>query len=161
MLIAGPNLTIDRTSTIPALRPGDVLRLRDVDVTPGGKGLNVARAALALGGQPMLVAFLPGRTGRAAGELIADEGVPLAGVIANAVFEPLFEPGDAEALASVPAEGDAGAAAAAARTRIARTADEAEQLARVRPCLAELPFLFAPRLDTAAVAGLGERLAGL
>ena len=28
----------------------------------------------------MLVAFLPGRTGRAAGELIADEGVALAGV---------------------------------------------------------------------------------
>ena len=42
---------------------------------------------------------------------------------------------------------------------MARTADQAEQLERVRPCLAELPFLFAPRLDTTAVAGLGERLA--
>jgi anion-transporting ArsA/GET3 family ATPase len=97
-------------------------------------------------------------------EAMADvdgQGVPLAGVIANAVFEPLFEPGDAETLAAVPADGDAGAAAAAGGARIARTADEAEQLARVRPCLAELPFLFAPRLDTAAVAGLGERLAGL
>jgi anion-transporting ArsA/GET3 family ATPase len=97
-------------------------------------------------------------------EAMADvdgHGVPLAGVIANGVFEPLFEPGDAEALARVPAGGDAGAAAAAARARIARTADETEQLARVRPCLAELPFLFVPRLDTAAVAGLGERLAGL
>jgi 1-phosphofructokinase len=80
VLIAGPNLTIDRTSRIPALRPGDVLRLRDVDVTPGGKGLNVARAARALGARAMLVAFLPGRTGRAAGELIAEEGVALAGV---------------------------------------------------------------------------------
>jgi anion-transporting ArsA/GET3 family ATPase len=97
-------------------------------------------------------------------EAIADvdgQGVPLAGVIANAVFEPLFLPGDDEALAAVPAGGDAGAAAAAARVRMARTADEAEQLDRVRPCLAELPFLFAPRLDTAAVAGLGERLAEL
>jgi 1-phosphofructokinase family hexose kinase len=80
VLIAGPNLTIDRTSTIPALRPGEVLRLADVAVTPGGKGLNVARAARALGVPAMLVAFIPGRTGRAAGELIAAEGVRLAGV---------------------------------------------------------------------------------
>jgi len=80
VLIAGPNLTIDRTSTIPALRPGEVLRLADVVVTPGGKGLNVARTARALGVPAMLVAFLPGRTGRAAGELIAAEGVRLAGV---------------------------------------------------------------------------------
>ena len=80
MLIAGPNLTIDSTSTIPALRPGEVLRLADVVVTPGGKGLNVARTARALGVPAMLVAFLPGRTGRAAGELIAAEGVRLAGV---------------------------------------------------------------------------------
>jgi hypothetical protein len=97
-------------------------------------------------------------------EAMADvdgQGVPLAGVIANAVFEPLFQPGDAEALAAVPAGGDAGAAAAAARARMARTADEAGQLGRVRPCLAELPFLFTPTLDTAAVAGLGERLGGL
>jgi 1-phosphofructokinase family hexose kinase len=80
VLIAGPNLTIDRTSTISALRPGEVLRLSDVVVTPGGKGLNVARAAKALGVPAMLVAFLPGRTGRATGELIAAEGVRLAGV---------------------------------------------------------------------------------
>lgn len=80
MLIAGPNLTIDRTSTIPELRPGEVLRLDQVVVTPGGKGLNVARAARALKVRAMLVGFLPGRTGRAAGELIAAEGVALAGV---------------------------------------------------------------------------------
>jgi 1-phosphofructokinase family hexose kinase len=80
VLVAGPNLTIDRTSRIPELRPGDVLRLADVAVTPGGKGLNVARAARALGAPAELVAFLPGRTGRAAGELIAEEGVALRGV---------------------------------------------------------------------------------
>jgi 1-phosphofructokinase family hexose kinase len=80
VLIAGPNLTIDRTSRIPALRPGEVLRLADVAVTPGGKGLNVARAARALGVPAVLVAFVPGRTGGAAAELIADEGVALQGV---------------------------------------------------------------------------------
>jgi 1-phosphofructokinase family hexose kinase len=80
MLIAGPNLTIDRTSTIPALRPGGVLRLEQVVVTPGGKGLNVARAALVLGAPATLIAFLPGHTGRAVAALIAEEGVALHGV---------------------------------------------------------------------------------
>jgi 1-phosphofructokinase family hexose kinase len=80
LLIAGPNLTIDRTSTIPELRPGEVLRLADVVITPGGKGLNVARAALALGVPAALVAFLPGYTGRAAAAMIAEEGVTLQGV---------------------------------------------------------------------------------
>jgi 1-phosphofructokinase family hexose kinase len=80
VLIAGPNLTIDRTSTIPELRPGEVLRLAGVVVTPGGKGLNVARAALALGVPAALVGFLPGYTGRAAAAMIAEEGVTLQGV---------------------------------------------------------------------------------
>jgi len=80
LLIAGPNLTVDRTSTLPELRPGDVLRLANVVVTAGGKGLNVARAARALGVQAALVAFLPGHMGRAVAALIAEEGVTLQGV---------------------------------------------------------------------------------
>jgi 1-phosphofructokinase family hexose kinase len=108
LLIAGPNLTIDRTSTIPELRPGEVLRLAGVVVTPGGKGLNVARAALALGVPARLVAFVPGHTGRAAAALIADEGVDLLSVPApgeirstSVILEPsgratvLNEPGPA------------------------------------------------------------------
>src|SRR5215210_7586778 len=77
MLVAGPNLTIDRTLGIGELRPGEVLRFDRVVVTPGGKGLNVARAALALGHPAILVSLLPGRTGEAAAALIADEGVAL------------------------------------------------------------------------------------
>ena len=65
MLIAGPNLTIDRTLSLPELRPGEVLRFSRVVVTPGGKGLNVARAARALGHPAVLVGFVPGHTGRA------------------------------------------------------------------------------------------------
>jgi 1-phosphofructokinase family hexose kinase len=80
LLIAGPNLTVDRTSTLPELRPGEVLRLANVIVTPGGKGLNVARAAHALGVPAALVGFLPGHMGRAAAALIAEEGVTLQGV---------------------------------------------------------------------------------
>jgi 1-phosphofructokinase family hexose kinase len=80
LLIAGPNLTIDRTATIAALRPGEVLRTREVAVTAGGKGVNVARAASALGATAVLVGFLPGRLGGVAAALLADEGVALRGI---------------------------------------------------------------------------------
>ena len=89
------------------------------------------------------------------------EGLPLAGVIANAVYEPLFDGAYSGALDWVDSRGAASAAAAAARSRLARTADQSEQLDRVRPCLAELPFLFERRLDIPAVASLGERLEAL
>ena len=80
MLVAGPNLTIDRTAALGHLRPGEVLRFDRVVVTPGGKGLNVARAARALGHPALLVSFLPGHVGRAAAALIAEEGIELSGV---------------------------------------------------------------------------------
>jgi 1-phosphofructokinase family hexose kinase len=107
VLIAGPNLTIDRTSSLAELRPGEVQRLADVAITPGGKGLNVARAALLLGAPSSLVGFVPGHTGRAAAALIAEEGVTLQGVAVSGeirsttiVLEPdratvLNEPGPA------------------------------------------------------------------
>jgi 1-phosphofructokinase family hexose kinase len=83
VLIAGPNLTFDRTGRIEQLRPGEVLRFENVRITPGGKGVNVARATAALGHQAELVAFVPGRTGRAAAEMIVDEGLRLTGVPAS------------------------------------------------------------------------------
>jgi 1-phosphofructokinase family hexose kinase len=83
MLIAGPNLTIDRTLSIDELRPGEVLRFERVVVTPGGKGVNVARVARALGARALLVGFTPGRTGAAAAGLISDEGLELRAVPAG------------------------------------------------------------------------------
>src|SRR5829696_5570882 len=80
MLIAGPNLTIDRTALLDELRPGAVLRFERVVVTPGGKGLNVARAARALGVEALLVGFVPGEIGRAGAGMIAREGIALRGV---------------------------------------------------------------------------------
>jgi 1-phosphofructokinase family hexose kinase len=80
LLVAGPNLTLDRTSSIAELRPGEVLRLEDVAVTPGGKGVNVCRAMRALGLGATLVAFVPGHTGRAVAALLADEGIDLLAV---------------------------------------------------------------------------------
>jgi 1-phosphofructokinase family hexose kinase len=80
MLIAGPNLTIDRTLTIDELRPGEVLRFEHVAVTPGGKGVNVARVARSLGTPAVLVGLTPGHTGAAAARMIADEGLDLRAV---------------------------------------------------------------------------------
>lgn len=80
MLIAGPNLTIDRTVGVSALRPGEVQRADDVTVTPGGKGLNVARVATTLGGHARLVGLTAGHTGAAVAAMIADEGIALSPV---------------------------------------------------------------------------------
>ncbi|MDQ3785171.1 MAG: PfkB family carbohydrate kinase, partial [Actinomycetota bacterium] len=80
MLIAGPNLTLDRTLSISELRPGEVLRFSRADITPGGKGVNVARVALTLDFPAHLVGFAAGRTGRAVAELIEDERLPLSAI---------------------------------------------------------------------------------
>src|SRR3954471_9321863 len=96
MLIAGPNTTIDRTGALDELRPGAVLRFTSMRVTPGGKGLNVARAARSLGAPAVLVGFVPGRIGAAAAELIAAEGVALRGVPAGGELRSsviIMEPG--------------------------------------------------------------------
>lgn len=80
MLIVGPNLSIDRTLSIPELRPGEVLRFSRAAITPGGKGVNVARVARALAFPAHLVGFAGGRTGDAVLKLIEDEDLPLAAV---------------------------------------------------------------------------------
>jgi 1-phosphofructokinase family hexose kinase len=80
MLVAGPNLTLDRTLSIAELRPGEVLRFDEAVITAGGKGVNVARTALALGAPAVLVGLVPGHTGAAAAALLAEEGISLAGI---------------------------------------------------------------------------------
>ncbi len=80
VLIAGPNLTLDRTLSISELRPGEVLRFSRAEIMPGGKGVNVARVARSLGCPAHLVGFAAGRTGRAVAEMIEDEGLLLSAV---------------------------------------------------------------------------------
>jgi 1-phosphofructokinase family hexose kinase len=77
MLIAGPNLTIDRTLSIEEMRPGEVLRFRSAEITPGGKGVNVARVARCLKAQATVIGFVPGQTGRAVAHLLAEDGIDL------------------------------------------------------------------------------------
>jgi 1-phosphofructokinase family hexose kinase len=90
-LVAGPNLTIDRTLEVDEMVLGSEVRFTHADVTPGGKGVNVSRAAARLGCDTTLVAFAPGHTGAAVARLIGDEGlrlrtVPCAGEVRSSAI---------------------------------------------------------------------------
>jgi 1-phosphofructokinase family hexose kinase len=77
VVVAGPNLTIDRTLEIDEMVLGSEVRFTHAEITPGGKGVNVARAASRLGCDTTLVAFAPGHTGAAVARLVAEEGLRL------------------------------------------------------------------------------------
>ncbi|MCD1570266.1 PfkB family carbohydrate kinase [Agromyces mediolanus] len=72
-LAASPSL--DLTYEVDRLERGGVTRPRRVTAVPGGKALNAARVAMALGGAARLVAPLGGATGRRVAALLAEEGV--------------------------------------------------------------------------------------
>lgn len=80
MLILGSNLTQDRIVRLPDLVPGAVLRAVDVQTAPGGKPVNVARAALALGARPTLVANCPGVTGAQLAQQLSALGLTVVAV---------------------------------------------------------------------------------
>jgi 1-phosphofructokinase family hexose kinase len=72
-----PSPSIDRLFEVERLHPGEIHRPTRLVRVPGGKGLNAARAAAALGADVRAVALLGGHSGR----WIADEldriGLPL------------------------------------------------------------------------------------
>jgi fructose-1-phosphate kinase PfkB-like protein len=80
VLIVCPNLAFDRTVSISSLRPGAVQRTGPASSVAGGKGANVARAALALGGRTRVLGFLPDLGGGYLRQLFSAEGVTLLGV---------------------------------------------------------------------------------
>ena len=57
------NPCLDKTLTVPAWRPGDLVRGTAVREVVGGKGNNVARALGRLGRKPRPVTFLGGTVG--------------------------------------------------------------------------------------------------
>ena len=73
--VVGANPAMDRISTWPPLRLGAVNRAAEVSVVPGGKGFNVARAALRLGTTATAYGFLGGGVGEALRGLITMDGV--------------------------------------------------------------------------------------
>ncbi len=59
------NPTLDKTLSVPRLRPGEVHRARFIRQDIGGKGINVSRALAALGIASRPIGFLGGATGLA------------------------------------------------------------------------------------------------
>jgi 1-phosphofructokinase len=80
VLIATPNLCVDRTSRVPPVVPGGVLRASSVEVTAGGKGVNVARVARAHGHRATVVALAASRDRDRLLGLLADEGAEVVAV---------------------------------------------------------------------------------
>ena len=80
MLIATPNLTVDRTVRLTELRPGSVLRPSRAVVTAGGKGVNVGRVSAAFGRRATLVGFVAEVDAPVLTRLFAVEPLDLAGV---------------------------------------------------------------------------------
>ncbi len=73
--VVGANPAMDRISTWPPLRLGEVNRAETVTVVPGGKGFNVARAAIRLGEPAQAYGFLGGQVGEALRAMIVADGV--------------------------------------------------------------------------------------
>jgi len=67
--------SLDLTYEVDRLERGGITRPRRVTAVPGGKGLNAARVASALGGAVRLVVPLGGATGTRVAGLLAAEGV--------------------------------------------------------------------------------------
>lgn len=75
LFVVSPNLCLDRILVVPHVTPGHVHRVEHVVVVAGGKGVNVARAAEALGVPCTVVGFLAGQAGREVYRLATEEGI--------------------------------------------------------------------------------------
>ena len=76
IVIACPNLSLDRTMLVDRVSIGSVHRSVEADVRGGGKGVNIARALSRMnGGDAVVVGIAAGHTGRAVLGLLADEGI--------------------------------------------------------------------------------------
>ena len=75
LVAVAPNPSIDRLYELDRLRLGAVNRPRVETRVAGGKGLNVARAAVALGADVSAVALVAGHAGRWLVETLSAEGI--------------------------------------------------------------------------------------
>lgn len=74
--IVSPNPALDRFVTVSTLRPGEHHRARTVETAAAGKGVNVARALLAWGGDAVVYAAAGGPTGEQFRTGLEREGIP-------------------------------------------------------------------------------------
>ena len=84
ILCVAANPSVDRLFTVERLVPGSIHRPAEFLQVPGGKGLNVARAAATLGGDVRAAALLGGHAGRWIAQELAAESVPLDAIWAAA-----------------------------------------------------------------------------
>ena len=75
ILCVAANPSVDKLFEVERLRIGAIHRPRAFAQVPGGKGLNCARAAAALGADVTATGILAGHTGRWIDEALAAEGV--------------------------------------------------------------------------------------
>ena len=75
LLCITPAPAIDRTAHVERLAHGEVLRPTEMFVLPGGKGVNAARAAVALGGRAVTTGIAGGHAGRWIVEALSAEGL--------------------------------------------------------------------------------------
>ncbi|MFB9322130.1 1-phosphofructokinase family hexose kinase [Cryptosporangium minutisporangium] len=80
MLIANPNLALDRLVTLAEIVPGAVMRSRRTELSAGGKGVNVARVLRAHGVRVPLLGLLCSGDGALLAGLLAEEGADLVAV---------------------------------------------------------------------------------
>ncbi len=80
ILVATPNLCIDRTEIVADLVPGAVMRALDVHVSAGGKGVNVARVIRAHGHRVALVGLVADNDRERLLGLLRDEGADVVDV---------------------------------------------------------------------------------
>ncbi len=75
LLCITPAPAIDRTAHVERLEHDEVLRPQELFVLPGGKGVNAARAAVALGGRAVTTGIAGGHAGRWIVEALSAEGL--------------------------------------------------------------------------------------
>jgi 6-phosphofructokinase 2 len=74
------NPALDVCAAVPVVEPDHKLHCTDAELTPGGGGINVARAVHRLGGSATAVFPYGGSTGDLLCDLLLGEGVPIVGV---------------------------------------------------------------------------------
>jgi 1-phosphofructokinase family hexose kinase len=119
--------SIDRTHVVDALTPGEIHRPQHVVAVAGGKALNAARAAHALGADVHAIALLGGHAGRWVAAALEEEGVTCDAVAGPGETRVCLSVSDGKALTEFYEPGpalDAGhwAALEAAAARIAANA---------------------------------------
>ncbi|WP_163536333.1 1-phosphofructokinase [Gracilibacillus sp. YIM 98692] len=70
------NVAIDKSYIISELKKDEVMRVQDCKVTPGGKGLNVARIVKLCGEDVLATGFIGGHAGAYVKEMLDEQQIP-------------------------------------------------------------------------------------